>query len=68
MLHRWLVTEKVEREAWSILRRLPDQTFSFVDATSFALMAHHRARSALAFDSHFAAAGFVRLGVDGERR
>jgi predicted nucleic acid-binding protein len=45
---RWLV-QRAERE------------YSFVDATSFALMRMLRIREALTFDADFAAAGFVAL-------
>lgn len=55
---------KVEADAWQLLRRYDDQEFSFVDAVSFVLMRRRRIQRALAFDRHFAAAGFARLGVD----
>lgn len=58
------VSEQVEAAAWALLRSYEDQPFSFVDGTSFALMRKRRVRRALAFDSHFAAAGFTRVGVD----
>jgi uncharacterized protein len=51
----------VEDEAWAWLRRHDERPFSFVDATSFALMRKLRLREALAFDGDFAAAGFVEL-------
>ena len=41
-----------------------DQEFSFVDATSFAVMRGERIRHAFAFDQHFATAGFTRIPVD----
>jgi uncharacterized protein len=56
--------EKLEREAWEILRKYDDQAFSFVDAVSFALMRRRRMRRAFAFDQHFAAAGFERVPLD----
>jgi predicted nucleic acid-binding protein len=52
---------EVEREAWVWLRRHDEREYSFVDATSFALMRSHRIREAFAFDGDFAAAGFVEL-------
>jgi uncharacterized protein len=59
---RWVcVPEAVEREAWSWLRRRDERVYSFVDATSFAVMRKHRITEALAFDGDFAAAGFVEL-------
>ena len=53
--------EEVERSAWMWLRRHDERVYSFVHATSFALMRSLRIREALAFDSDFAAAGFVEL-------
>jgi uncharacterized protein len=50
-----------EAEAWEWLRRHDERPYSFVDATSFALMRKLRIREALAFDGGFAAAGFVEL-------
>ena len=55
------VTERVENEALSWLRRHDERAYSFVDATSFALMRSMRIREALAFDGDFTAAGFVEL-------
>lgn len=52
------VGEDLERQA---LRWLHEREFSFVDATSFALMRSLRIRDALAFDGDFSAAGFVEL-------
>jgi predicted nucleic acid-binding protein len=53
------VEEETEAEAWRWLRRHDERTYSFVDATSFAVMRRLRIREALAFDGDFAAAGFV---------
>jgi predicted nucleic acid-binding protein len=55
------VDEELEREAWAWLRVHDEHPYSFVDATSFALMRKLRIREALAFDGDFAAAGFVEL-------
>jgi predicted nucleic acid-binding protein len=55
------VAEQVEREALRWLRRHDEREYSFVDATSFALMRSLKIRQALAFDGDFAAAGFVEL-------
>jgi len=55
------VSRDVEAEAWRWLRRHDEREYSFVDATSFALMRSLRIREALAFDGDFAAAGFVEL-------
>ena len=55
------VSEALEREAIVWLRRHDERDYSFVDATSFALMRSLRIREALAFDGDFAAAGFTEL-------
>jgi predicted nucleic acid-binding protein len=55
------VAEALEDEALQWLRRRDEREYSFVDATSFALMRSMRIREALAFDGDFAAAGFVEL-------
>ncbi len=51
----------VEAEAWAWLRVHDERPYSFVDATSFALMRKLRLTEALAFDGDFEAAGFVEL-------
>jgi predicted nucleic acid-binding protein len=56
-----LVREELEREALAWLRDRDEREYSFVDATSFALMRSLRVREALAFDGDFTAAGFVEL-------
>jgi len=55
------VDSDLEVEAWAWLRQHDERPYSFVDATSFALMRKLRIREALAFDGDFAAAGFVEL-------
>lgn len=55
------VDEPTEAEAWQWLRRHDEREYSFVDATSFALMRRLRLREALAFDGDFSAAGFIEL-------
>lgn len=55
------VDEDVELDALSWLRRRDEREYSFVDATSFAVMRRRRIREALAFDGDFTAAGFVEL-------
>ncbi|MBI4523192.1 MAG: PIN domain-containing protein [Deltaproteobacteria bacterium] len=63
-LERLFITENLERQAYEILHRYSDHPFSFVDATSFAVMRQQRIRYAFAFDSHFATAGFLRIPMD----
>lgn len=53
--------ERLEQEALEWLRRHDERDYSFVDATSFALMRKLGIREAFAFDGDFAAAGFVEL-------
>jgi uncharacterized protein len=55
------VSRDLEEEALRWLRQHDEREYSFVDATSFALMRSFRIREALAFDGAFAAAGFVEL-------
>jgi predicted nucleic acid-binding protein len=55
------VEPDVEDDAWRWLSRRDERKYSFVDATSFALMRRRRMREALAFDGDFSAAGFVEL-------
>jgi predicted nucleic acid-binding protein len=55
------VSEELEAQALRWLRRHDERDYSFVDATSFALMRSLKIREALAFDGDFAAAGFVEL-------
>lgn len=53
------VDERVEEEAWSILEAHADKPWSYVDASSFALMEHEGTAEALAFDRHFAQRGLT---------
>lgn len=53
--------EDLAAEAWRWLRRHDERPYSFVDATSFALMRRLRLREALAYDGDFAAAGFIEV-------
>jgi predicted nucleic acid-binding protein len=49
--------EKVEAHAWEILERHGDKRWSYVDATSFALIERGGESEAFAFDEHFAQRG-----------
>ena len=55
------VTEDLEQSALRWLRRHDEREYSYVDATSFAVMNALRIREALAFDHDFTTAGFVEL-------
>ena len=55
------VERPLEDEASEWLRRHDEREYSFVDATSFAVMRERRMTDALAFDGDFSAAGFVEL-------
>jgi predicted nucleic acid-binding protein len=55
------IEDTLETESWRWLRRRDERAYSFVDATSFALMRKLRLREALAFDGDFSAAGFVEV-------
>jgi predicted nucleic acid-binding protein len=54
----------LESEALEWLRARDEREYSFVDATSFALMRRLGIREAFAFDGDFGAAGFVELRAD----
>jgi uncharacterized protein len=57
------IDEDLRRTAWDLFVRYDDQTFSFTDCTSFALMRSMGLTEAFAFDGDFAAAGFSRLPI-----
>jgi predicted nucleic acid-binding protein len=57
------VTAEQARAAWVWLRKHDERVYSYVDATSFRVMHDRRVREALAFESDFAAAGFVEVGA-----
>ena len=63
-LERVFVSVELEHRAVILLDRFADHDFSFVDATSFAVMQARRLRHAFAFDAHFATAGFIRVPTD----
>jgi len=55
------VTEPDENTARTILRRYDDKDFSYVDATSFAVMARLDIREAFTFDRNFRQYGLTVL-------
>ena len=55
------VDDLEESQAWAWLSRHDERPYSFVDATSFALMRQLKVTQALAFDDDFAAAGFTEV-------
>lgn len=55
------VDQALEDEAWGILESHQDKLWSYVDATSFALMERERITTAFAFDRHFAQRGLELL-------
>jgi uncharacterized protein len=55
------VTEEDEFQARDILERYDDKSFSYTDATSFAVMERLGLRDVFTFDRHFAQFGFSPL-------
>ncbi len=55
------VDDPTETDAWTWLQRHDERPYSFVDATSFAVMRRRRLTEALAFDGDFSAAGFIEV-------
>ncbi len=55
------VDAELSDAAWRWLRRHDERAYSYVDATSFAVMRRLRLRHALAFDGDFTAAGFIEV-------
>ncbi|MBA2277077.1 MAG: PIN domain-containing protein [Chloroflexia bacterium] len=58
------ITEEDERRAFAIVTQYVDKDFSFIDATSFAVMERLGIDTAFAFDRHFSQYGFRTLTVD----
>lgn len=54
-------TAELEAEAEKILRQYDDQSFSFADAVSFAVMRERHIQEAFTFDRHFGVLGFTIL-------
>jgi uncharacterized protein len=55
------VERDIEGEAWEWLAHHDERGYSFVDATSFAVMRRLRLTEALAFDGDFSAVSFVEV-------
>lgn len=55
------VLENDEKRAWQIILQYQDKDFSYVDATSFAVMERLGIKEAFAFDRHFKEFGFRML-------
>jgi predicted nucleic acid-binding protein len=55
------VEDDVEDEAWVLLESHSDKDWSYIDATSFALMEREGSFEALTFDRHFAQRGLRPL-------
>ncbi|MEJ6951415.1 type II toxin-antitoxin system VapC family toxin [Natronospora cellulosivora (SeqCode)] len=60
-INKIFVTEELEKKACEYLKRYKDRKFSFVDASSFALMEKNNLRYALTLDEHFSVAGFIKI-------
>ena len=60
-LNTQFVSPEQEQAAWRWLAKHDERAYSFVDATSFAVMRSLKVREALAFDGDFTAAGFTEL-------
>ena len=57
------VTDDDEARAQAVIRQYADKTFSYTDATSFAVMERLGLKAAFAFDPHFRQYGFQVLGL-----
>jgi predicted nucleic acid-binding protein len=62
-VERVFVAEAWEVAAEDLLERYGDQTFSYVDATSFVVMRRLGIQNAFTLDQHFATAGFNLLSA-----
>lgn len=57
------VSDDDETRARTVLRQYTDKTFSYTDATSFAVMERLGLKTAFAFDPHFRQYGFQVVGL-----
>lgn len=58
-LERLFTPETIERDAYGLLKKFADQSFSFVDATSFVWMRTLKINHALTYDKQFQVMGFA---------
>lgn len=58
-VHLLHVDEALFRVGWEYLKQHADKSYSLTDCISFALMQQRGIQTALAFDRHFAQAGFT---------
>ena len=54
-----------EERAWQIIKQHDDKDYSYVDATSFAVMERLNLKRAFAFDKHFEQYGYQKLPEEG---
>lgn len=55
------VDEQIWNEAWALLERMSDKSWSWVDASSFVVMRRLGLTEAFTSDHHFTQAGFVQV-------
>lgn len=55
------VSSATFHQAFALLEKFSDQTFSLADAVSFVVMKQREIKEAFTFDSHFLTAGFIKL-------
>ena len=60
-LHIVHVDETIWNEAWAMLERMSDKTWSIVDASSFVVMRRLGLTEAFTSAHHFTQAGFIRV-------
>jgi uncharacterized protein len=55
------IDSALDLAVWQLLETWPDQAWSLVDCSSFAIMQQQNISHALTNDHHFEQAGFIRL-------
>lgn len=61
IIHIVHVSPDIESQAWEVFKKYADQSFSFTDCTSFAIMQQLEINQAFTFDAHFRQFGFQTL-------